>query len=62
MNNSEAWIKGYLKGYKEITGLIHAYPSMPQIPAGVLDQVEYFYNEGYKKGIEDGLESRRKIS
>lgn len=62
MNNNEAWIKGYLEGYKEITGLTHAYPPMPNVPPGVFDQVEYYYNQGYKKGIEDGLENQRKIS
>ena len=62
MDISKAWINGYLKCYKEITGVIHSYPSMPNIPSNVPNQVEYYYDLGYKKGIEDGLENQRKIT
>ena len=47
MDISKAWINGYLKGYKEITGVIHSYPSMPNIPSNVPNQVEYYYDLGY---------------
>lgn len=56
---NEAWLRGYTDGYKSVTGRIPSIPPRPgSIPAGVADPVEYFYQQGYKLGKQNGEYSK----
>ena len=58
-NINEAWKTGYINGYKEITGKIPSIPPRPSsVPAGIFNQIEYFYQKGYVLGREDGQNAR----
>lgn len=59
MDINEAWKRGYTNGYQEITGHIPPIPARPgSVPAGVSNQVDYFYQLGYRMGREAALKNR----
>lgn len=56
MDINEAWKTGYKNGYREITGHLPPIPARPaSLPAGVSNQVDYFYQLGYRLGREAAL-------
>ena len=56
MDINEAWKTGYTNGYREITGHMPIIPERPSsVPAGVFNQVDYFYTLGYRAGRESAL-------
>jgi hypothetical protein len=56
MDTNEAWRNGYTDGYQEIKGVRPQIPARPgSVPVGAANQVDYFYQLGYRIGKEAAL-------
>jgi len=47
----DSWTRGYIEGYKSITGTIPTVPPKPGVPAGETDVGRWYREEGFKRGV-----------